>query len=363
MEFVKLGDICSIKTGKLNADASSSNGKYPFFTCSRKPLKIDNYSYDCECVLVSGNGNLNVKYYNGKFDAYQRTYIIEINNKELFRTKYIYLLLESKLDELRKKSIGGVIKYIKLGDLTSIFVPNISISEQEKIINNIFKLQKTISIKKSQLIKLDELIKSQFVEMFEYFNINSKGWELKTFDEITYLITDGEHATPRRSDNGIYLLSARNVLNHALQLEDVDYIDEEEYKRISKRIIPRAGDVLLSCSGTVGRCCCVPEDLKFQMVRSTAILRFKEDLNPVFAEYMITSDYIQRQIDTAKTTSSQANLFQGEIKKLKCFVPPIDLQNDFVNIVKQIGKQKLSFEKSLKKLEEMLSALMQEYFG
>ena len=76
---VRLGDLTQIKTGKLDANASSSDGEYPFFTCSKEPLKIATYSYDCECVLVAGNGDLNVKYYNGKFDAYQRTYIIEGN--------------------------------------------------------------------------------------------------------------------------------------------------------------------------------------------------------------------------------------------------------------------------------------------
>ena len=72
-----LGDLVRIRTGKLDANASVDNGKYPFFTCSKQPLRIDSYSYDCECVLVAGNGELNVKYYDGKFDAYQRTYIIE----------------------------------------------------------------------------------------------------------------------------------------------------------------------------------------------------------------------------------------------------------------------------------------------
>ena len=76
---VKIGDLTKIKTGKLDANVSSEDGKYPFFTCSKEPLKISTYSYDCECVLVAGNGDLNVKYYNGKFDAYQRTYIIEAN--------------------------------------------------------------------------------------------------------------------------------------------------------------------------------------------------------------------------------------------------------------------------------------------
>ena len=168
MEYIKLGKICNIKTGKLDANASSLNGKYPFFTCSKEPLKIDSYSYDCECVLVAGNGDLNVKYYDGKFDAYQRTYIIEVNDKDIYRTKYIYLLIESKIEELRKKSIGGVIKYIKLGDLTDINIPIISIELQDKIISNSFKLFNIIDIKTKQILKMDELIKSQFVNHLTY---------------------------------------------------------------------------------------------------------------------------------------------------------------------------------------------------
>ena len=73
---MKIGDLVNIQTGKLDANASSKNGMYPFFTCSKEPLRIDSYSYDCECVLLAGNGDLNVKSYNGKFDAYKRTYIL-----------------------------------------------------------------------------------------------------------------------------------------------------------------------------------------------------------------------------------------------------------------------------------------------
>ena len=67
--MARLGDYIKIKTGKLDANASSESGQYPFFTCSVNPLRINTYSYDCECVLVAGNGDVNVKYYDGKFDA------------------------------------------------------------------------------------------------------------------------------------------------------------------------------------------------------------------------------------------------------------------------------------------------------
>lgn len=132
---IKVGNITKIKTGKLDANASSPDGKYPFFTCSKDPLKINTYSYDCECVLVAGNGDLNVKYYNGKFDAYQRTYIIEDNSNGLLYMPYLYYFLEGYIEELRKQSIGGVIKYIKLGNLTDALIELPSIEEQKYIVN------------------------------------------------------------------------------------------------------------------------------------------------------------------------------------------------------------------------------------
>ena len=130
----KLGELTKIKTGKLDANASSISGIYPFFTCSKEILKISSYSYDCECVLVSGNGELNVKYYNGKFDAYQRTYIVESKDKNKVIVPFLYRFLEQYVIVLKEQAIGGIIKYIKMENLNdaSIIVP--SISEQNRFI-------------------------------------------------------------------------------------------------------------------------------------------------------------------------------------------------------------------------------------
>lgn len=171
---------------------------------------------------------------------------------------------------------------------------------------------------------------------------NPKAWDVKCYEEICNCITDGEHSTPRRCDEGIYLLSARNVLNHCLQLNDVDYIDKEEYERIAKRIVPEENDILISCSGSVGRVCKVPKDIKFQMVRSVAILKLNEDINATFMEWLIDSNYTQQQILQSVNQSSQANLFQGKIRKLKAIVPPIELQNTFEDFVKQVDKLKFT---------------------
>ena len=158
-------------------------------------------------------------------------------------------------------------------------------------------------------------------------------------------------------------MSARNVLNHALQLDDVDYIDEDEYARIARRVVPQAGDILISCSGSIGRCCVVPDGLQFQMVRSAALIRFDDTINPVFAEWLITSDELQRQIAQSATQSSQANLFQGKIRKLHGYVPPMELQQQFAAFVEQTDKSKFDLKQSLEKLETLKKSLMQQYFG
>lgn len=79
MRYVKLTDICNITTGKLDSNAAEKNGKYPYFTCAPEPLKINTYAFDDDVILLAGNnasGNFHCQRFNGKFNAYQRTYII-----------------------------------------------------------------------------------------------------------------------------------------------------------------------------------------------------------------------------------------------------------------------------------------------
>ena len=94
-----------------------------------------------------------------------------------------------------------------------------------QIVEKLDKIAWIIELRQAEIKKAEEIIKARFVEMCGDLRDNGKGWEIKTLDELSYLITDGEHITPRRTTYGIYLLSARNILNHSLRLDDVDYID------------------------------------------------------------------------------------------------------------------------------------------
>ena len=361
---MRIGELCSYAPkSTIKAGEAVDGAKYMFFTSSADESKrYTEYQYDGEGIIMGTGGNATLHYYSGKYAV--STDCVVLVPRGNIRCKYLYYYLKANMTVLEAGFKGAGLKHTNKKYISDIDVNTVpDFCKQDEIIAILDKLNAVINSRKEELQLLEDLVSARFVEMFGDLKTNSKRWDIKSFDEISSLITDGEHATPKRDTYGIHLLSARNVLNHSLQLDDVDYINEDEYDRIAKRVVPQEGDVLISCSGTVGRCCSVPADFKFQMVRSVALIRFNKVVNPIFAEYMITSNYLQEQINSSKTSSSQANLFQGKIKALKGFLPPIELQNQFADFVKGVGKSKVAVRKALEETQLLFDSLMQQYFG
>lgn len=119
-----LKDIVDITTGKLNANSMCELGLYPFFTCAETPSKINSYAFDCEAILISGNGSQvgHINYYNGKFNAYQRTYIL--NDFKNIDSRFLYHFLKSKLRlYIFKIKKEGSVPYITLPMLEDFLIP------------------------------------------------------------------------------------------------------------------------------------------------------------------------------------------------------------------------------------------------
>ena len=110
----KLGEIAEFRTGKLNSNAAVGNGKYPFFTCAPETYYIDDYAFDQKAILLAGNnaeGNFNIKYYEGKFNAYQRTYVINPINNDV-DIHYLYYALQLCLQSFKALSQGTSTKFL-----------------------------------------------------------------------------------------------------------------------------------------------------------------------------------------------------------------------------------------------------------
>ena len=361
--MVALGELTKIRTGKLDANAANQNGVYPFFTCAVEPLLINTAAFDCKAVLVAGNGDLNVKYYEGKFNAYQRTYVIESLDEKKLYPKYLYLFLDKYVAKLREQAIGGVIKYIKLGNLTDAKIPLPPLAEQKRIAAILDKSAEIKAKREQAIAKLDELGQSTLIEMFGDVRTNSKNWEQVTLDEIAVKITDGEHLTPRRTNEGIKLLSARNVRDGYLSFESVDYVDEVEYQRISKRCKPEYNDILISCSGSIGRVSLIKVDEPLALVRSAALVKPNVlRVNPEYLESYLRSAHMKAVMLSKAKSSSQANLFQAPIKSLIINLPPLQLQDDFENLIKSQRNLKLRLINAVENLTNLISSLQHQAF-
>lgn len=140
-EWVRLGDICTIVTGKKDANFGSETGKYNFFTCAKEPIKCDSYSFSGESLLLAGNGDIsNISYFEGCFEAYQRTYVLQ---PFLPKTYLIYLFYHLQYNWLAynsDKTFGSAIPYIRLGNVQNYLVALPPIEEQQRIVDKIEEL-------------------------------------------------------------------------------------------------------------------------------------------------------------------------------------------------------------------------------
>ena len=156
-EYVRLGDICKITTGKLDANAQVENGQYPFFTCAERPFYIDNYAFDTEALLISGNGaNLGyINYYKGKFNAYQRTYVLDHFSVNIQYVKWALKVLLPQRIAIEKSSSNT--PYIVLSTLADLKIPIPNNSKQ----NHIADLMMSFERKLSTQLALSDLYNKQ----------------------------------------------------------------------------------------------------------------------------------------------------------------------------------------------------------
>ena len=354
---IKIGDITRIRTGKLDANAASQNEKYPFFTCSRETLKISSYSYDCEAVLVAGNGDLNVKYYKGKFDAYQRTYIIEDSSNGKLFMPYLYSFMEEYVEQLRRESIGGVIKYIKLGNLTNAIIDLPDIEQQKAIVFLLNKVKDILSFRRHQLQQLDTLIKARFVEMFGDVLTKAK------MKDVCSIITDGTHQPPKFAEEGIPFIFVSNITNNEIDYNAEKHISQDTYDDLIKRTPIEMGDIVLSTVGSYGHPAVVKSHQKFLFQRHIAYLKPRQDIvNSEFLHSAILSNDVQNRINENVKGIAQKTLNLSAIKNLEIPLPNLRQQEKFVEFKNCVTQTKATIQQSLDTTQLLLDSLMQRYF-
>ena len=390
MEKIKIGNACDILNGfafksdqyvdegiRVIRIANVQKGYIEDNTPAFYPLEtkgIEKYMLDEEDLLVSLTGNVGrvaileremlpaalnqrVACLRLKTDKIEKGYLFHILNSDFFEKKCI------------QASNGVAQKNMSTEWLKEFSIPVYSKEEQKKITTILDKLRNVINIREKEIHSLDELIKARFVELFGNPVINDKGWSTDSCKKLMRKIGSG--ATPKGGresycDEGISLIRSMNVYNNRFEYKDLAHITDEQAEQLDNVTIEKS-DVLLNITGaSVARCCVVPDDLLPARVNQhVSIIRCKENLLPEFVCSMFTEDNYQRllwNIATAGGATREA-ITKQEIEDLQLIVPPLDIQKQFMDFVKQVDKSKVAVQKALGETKLLFDSLMQEYFG
>ena len=259
---------------------------------------------------------------------------------------------------------GAKMPRMVMSEFWNYEVPLPPLPEQRRIAAILDKSDVLRAKRREAIAKLDELLQSVFLEMFGDPVTNPKGFTVMPLGDVATQVTDGAHHTPERTQSGIPLLSARNVLMGSLSFSNTDFVGQEEYERLRKRCEPKRGDILISCSGSIGRVSVVRTDIPFVLVRSAALVKLDQNLvMPTFMEHQLRTPYLQGQMQMSAKSSSQANLFQKPIRELKVLVPPIALQKRFDAIVSKVAERHSDFLEAEKRLESLFNSLQAHAFS
>lgn len=232
--------------------------------------------------------------------------------------------------------------------------------QQVQVLNNIFAL---LSLRKQQLAKLDELVKSRFIELFDNTPYDSNKVYL---DEISDFVTVGiaNSATHAYAESGVVMLRNQNIKENYLDENDLIYITPDFAKKYgSKKLVEN--DILVIRTGYPGIACLVPKKYEGCQTFTTLIVRLKA---PTLAHanyvcHYINSSFGKDYVEQSKVGVAQQNFGAKALARMPILIPPMEIQEQFAAFVAEVDKSKLAVQQSIDQLETLKKSLMQKYFG
>ena len=293
------------------------------------------------------------------------TQILRIKHDVAY-SRYVFLFLfhlhQTGTTELLQNKTTGI-RNLQIKSYMALAIPLPPLSVQQQIADVLDRASALIEKRKAQMAKLDLLVKSQFIEMFGDPVTNPMGWEQTTIGDSCHYVKDGPHVSPSYVEDGtgIPFISTRNLVGSTgIDWSTAKYISEADYETYAKKCKPENGDILYTKGGTTGVARFVDTDIRFANWVHVAVLKFGENLNGLFFENMLNSNYCYHQSQLLTKGIANKDLVLGSMKQIQFYIPPLDLQTRFAEFVRQADKSK--FEQSLAKLELNYKSLMQKCF-
>ena len=318
-------------------------------------------------VLISWSASLGVYVWQGeKALLNQHIFKVVFDKTEISKNFFVYQV-ENILEKAASEAHGATMKHLTkpvFDDLRFYLPP---LDEQRKVAAVLDKVSDLIAKRRQQLGKLDEMVKSRFVEMFGDPVTNPMNWPVHYFSEYIDFLTSGSRGWAKYfTDNGEYFITIKNVKNCRITVNDVQHVMPPNNAE-ARRTRVQEGDLLISITADLGRTGVVSKEIASHggyINQHLTCIRIKKDyLNPLYVAYYMESEAGKCQFQSKNQSAVKAGLNFNSINSLRLFVPPLTLQNAFVAFVEQTEKTKTTISRSLEKLETLKKALMQEYFG
>ncbi len=363
---VKIEDVCDKATSNLKqSDVMNKKGLFPVFGAAGYLGKIDTFHQSKPYVAIVKDGA-----------GIGRTMLLPAKSSVIGTMQYLlpkdnilpaYLYYVIKARHLEKYFSGATIPHIYFKDYKNEQFDLVNFEKQKQIVHKLKVIEKIMTNLNDELKLFDELIKARFVEMFGTLSDNENGFDVVTIDDVCSLIKDGTHQTPQYiedKEEGYKFLSSKDVMSQKIDWSKIKYIPADLHEKLYATLKPQRNDILMSKNGVnYGVAAINDTDEVFDIYVSLALLRPKEMIDPIFFRCVINNPETKRQFDSSIKGVGVPNLHLSEIKKTKIFLPPMKLQKEFVNFVKQVDKSKFEVQKSLEKTQQLYDSLMQKYFG
>lgn len=365
-EFVNKG-INFIKVESITEDGAFIENKFAYITdeCNKKLSRSQLQENDILFSIAGAIGRVAIVDKNIlPANTNQALAIIRLH-KGVYEYNFLkYILKSPAISKQFEKQKQGVAQInLSLKNIGDFEIPVISIEQQKKIADEFDKVTVLIDKRKRQLEKLDELVKSRFIEMFGDIIFNPFGWEKDSLGTVCD-VRDGTHDSPKYYETGYPLVTSKNVTGGRIDLTDCSLICEVDFNKINERSKVDIGDIIMPMIGTVGKPVIVKIEPNFA-IKNVALIKFKNNskvLN-VYVQTLLQSDYFDDAILSNVRGGTQKFISLGDIRKLEVLIPPLEPQEQFADFVEQVDKSKFEIKQSLEKLELLKKALMQKYFG
>ena len=345
-------------------------GEYPYYGANGIQDYVADYIFDDELVLLAEDG--------GNFGSKERPIAYRVSGKcwvnnhaHVLKPKvgldvdYLcYSLMFYKVDGMVN---GATRQKLTQAAMRKMQIPLRCMEEQKHIVDELNRIIKIKEQRQQELQLLDDLIKARFVEMFGNPVANDRGWNTLPLENACKSIVDCPHSTPSytNEDTGFMCIRTSIVKKNKILWDDIEYIPEDEFVKRIQRKKPEVGDIVYTREGAIlGIAAIIDRDCNVALGQRSMLL--SPDIDKCTSEFVcvaMNSDSFLDNVLKGVSGSASPHINVGDIKAFRMIMPPVELQKQFSDFVKQVDKSKVAVQKALDETQKLFDSLMQRYFG